>query len=381
MKILYLSAAVIPSEVSHTLSIMRLCQALTDQGHEVTLSAVASSPNPPDPVKYYGLRGGFYVCLNVVSPLLWNRVMRKLMLSGLALAFKTRKLIDEIKPDVIYSRLTITELALVPRSIPIIFETHSLGPLGQSWWQNLAFRWIVRHKNVRRIIVTTKMMANLVRERLPGVDVVVAPLSAEEPQAITGELPRPLPGKNDFRVGYTGYIDVDGYRGIDILVKLAEEMPGCDFHLVGGTPESVEHWSKVTKTDNIFFHGYQRSDLIPLYLAAFDVVVSPLQLAPVKRAPTGKGLSLLKIPQYMGYGKAIVASDLPAHREVLEHGITALLVEYGDVKGWAEAIRRLKNDPELRHAMGKSAQFDYTMNFTPARRVEKILSGLDVHAE
>ena len=90
MKILYLSAAVIPSEISHTLSIMRLCQAFADQGHEVTLSAVASSGNPPDPVGYYGLRGGFDVRLNRMNLLLWNRIMRKLMLSGLALAFRTR---------------------------------------------------------------------------------------------------------------------------------------------------------------------------------------------------------------------------------------------------------------------------------------------------
>ncbi|HEY8190489.1 MAG TPA: glycosyltransferase [Micavibrio sp.] len=375
MKILYLSAAMIPSEISHTLSIMRLCQAFADQGHQVTLSAVASPHNPADPVEYYGLRGGFDVRLNAMGKFIWNRVMRKLLASGLALAFKTRRLVEEIKPDLIYSRLTIAELALVPRDIPIIYETHSLGPLGQSWWQNLAFRWIMRHKNIRRIIVTTRTMADLVREKLPRIEVAVAPLSAEEPGTANETLPA-LPGKNDFKIGYTGYMDVDGYRGIDILVELAAAMPDCDFHLVGGTPEAVAHWSRVAETDNIFFHGYQRSDLIPSYLRLFDVVVSPLQRAPVRRAPTGKGLSLLKIPQYMGCGKAIVASDLPAHQEVLEEGRTALLVPHDDIQAWKEALRRLKDDSGLRRALEQNARADYSLYFTPARRVEKILGGL-----
>jgi glycosyltransferase involved in cell wall biosynthesis len=370
----------IPSEISHTLSIMRLCQAFTDQGHDVTLSAVASSRHPLDPIKYYGLRGGFDVRLNVMSRLIWNRVMRKFLASGLVLAFRTRRLVEEIRPDLIYSRLTITELALVPRDVPIVYETHSLGPLGQSWWQNLAFRWIVGHKNVRRIIVTTRAMADLVREKLPCAEISVAPLSAEEPGIVSETLPV-LPGKNDFRIGYTGYMDVDGYRGIDILVELAAAMPDCDFHLVGGTPEAVAHWSRIAKTDNIFFHGYQRSDLIPSYLALFDVVVSPLQRAPVRRAPTGKGLSLLKIPQYMGCGKAIVASDLPAHQEVLEQGRTALLVPHDDIQAWKEALRRLKGDAGLRHALEKNARADYSLYFTPARRVEKILDGLKEKTE
>lgn len=378
MKILYLSAALIPSEISHSLSIMRFCQAFKDAGHEVTLSAITQSRAPVDAVAFYGLHGGFDVRLLHVNPIVYNKVTRKLMLSGFYIGWKTRKLVNEIKPDVVYSRLTILELLFLPKNTPIVFETHSLGPLGESWWRNLAFRWMVKHKNFKRIAVTTKIMAGMVRERLPNVEIVIAPLSAEEPRVIsateTQNLKDTLPGNNDFRVGYTGYLDVGGYRGIDVLVNIAKEMPDCDFHIVGGTPESLAHWKSVATGENIFFHGHQRADLIPLYLSALDVVVSPLQLAPVKRAPTGKGLSLLKIPQYMAYSKAIVASDLPAHNEVLEHGKTALIVPAHDIQAWAKSIRRLKDDPALRAQLGQNAYTAYTDTFTPQRRVEKVLA-------
>lgn len=381
MKILYLSAALLPSEISHSLSIMRFCQAFADAGHDVTLSGITLSRTPVDPTAFYGLRGGFKTKILRVNRIIFNKITRKLLLSGLYIGWKTRKLIDEAKPDAIYSRLTIAELFFVPKNIPILFETHSLGPLGESWWRNLAFRWLIKNKNFKRIIVTTKVMAAMVQETLPSVLVVIAPLSAEEPRIITPEetraLVQSLPGKNNFRIGYTGYIDIDGYRGIDVLVKIAEAMPDCDVHIVGGTPDSVAYWKSIATGSNIFFHGHQRSDLIPLYLSALDIVVSPLQLAPVKRAPTGKGLSLLKIPQYMAYGKAIVASDLPAHREVLEHEKTALLVPAHDIAAWVAALRRLKDDASLRGQLGHAAHAVYTETFTPQKRVETVLKDLE----
>jgi hypothetical protein len=63
VKILYISAAAFPSEKSHSLSIMRVCQALSDAGNEVTLFGQSSDLKPFEkvPIGFYGLRGGFSV--------------------------------------------------------------------------------------------------------------------------------------------------------------------------------------------------------------------------------------------------------------------------------------------------------------------------------
>src|SRR5579884_3341097 len=52
------------------------------------------------------------------------------------------------------------------------------------------------------------------------------------------------------------------------------------------------------------------------------------------------------------FGKAIVATNLPAFREALRDGETALLVGYGDVDGLANALTRLILDRNERERLG-----------------------------
>ena len=97
---------------------------------------------------------------------------------------------------------------------------------------------------------------------------------------------------------------------------------------------------------------------------------------PTQEAPTGAGMSPLKIPQYMAYRKAIVASDIPAHREVLEDGRTATLVAPTDVAAWVLAISDLLKEPLKRQMLGDYAYRDYSEGFTSEGRVKTILCGL-----
>lgn len=54
----------------------------------------------------------------------------------------------------------------------------------------------------------------------------------------------------------------------------------------------------------------------------------------------------------VAYGKAVVASALPAFEGVLRHRETAWLAPYGDVEGFAGALLRLLRDPVLREVLG-----------------------------
>ena len=51
---------------------------------------------------------------------------------------------------------------------------HSLGPLGQGKLAASVFRWVINHKNVLRIVVTTEALAILIRKTFPHVNVKVA---------------------------------------------------------------------------------------------------------------------------------------------------------------------------------------------------------------
>jgi glycosyltransferase involved in cell wall biosynthesis len=387
MKILYISSALFPSQKSHTLSIMRMCQAFSDFGHEVVLGGVRPKKDMADPIAYYGLKGGFLVKSKWLSWFFNNKVTNKLLINQIIMAFSNKKLIKEFEPDIIYSRLTLLDLLLVPKDKPIIYEMHSLGYLGKSVLTAVFFRWIVRKKNFIKIIVTTTILKEILQKEFPDLEIVVARLSAEPPVEVAqSQLEQfrktQLLGAERFskHVGYTGYLDMIGLRGTDVLCQTAALMPNVAFHIVGGEPEILKYWQEYAASynqhGNIFFYGYRNPSEIPLFLNAFDVVLAPLQYRPSAKAPTGANMSPLKIPQYMSYKKSIIASYIPSHREVLRDEQNALLVAHDNPDAWRTAIQRLLNDDDLRLRIGQQAQADYYAEFTPDNRVKKILEGL-----
>jgi glycosyltransferase involved in cell wall biosynthesis len=56
----------------------------------------------------------------------------------------------------------------------------------------------------------------------------------------------------------------------------------------------------------------------------------------------------------MAYGKPVVAARAAGATEVVEHGRTGMLVEYGDVAGLTTALDELLGNPELRRRLGEA---------------------------
>ena len=81
----------------------------------------------------------------------------------------------------------------------------------------------------------------------------------------------------------------------------------------------------------------------------------------------------MKLFEYMAAGRPIVASDLPAIREVLTDDVDALLVTPGDADALAAAIRRLAGDPGLGARLSRAA-LDLVPQYTWARRAERLES-------
>lgn len=389
MRILYISSATFPSEKSHSLSIMRVCQSFHDAGHDVTLVGLVNNRvlADGDPVEYFGLRGGFSFIGLKINKFFKIRIFRAVLFDGFLLAWKIRKIIKEVRPDIIYSRLTVGELALVPSETPLIYEMHSLGPLGKHFIQKWVFLLLASIKNMRRIIVTTDYLMNKLQERFPKIQIVCARLSADLPAALDeNDLLRfrrqELMG-SEFRyhVGYTGYLDTVGLRGTDIIIKSAKKLPNVAFHIVGGESNVVEYWKSYARAhnqnNNVFLYGHRNPSQMPFFLNCFDIVLAPLQYRINRRAPVGLNMSPLKLPQYLSYGKAIVASDIPAHRECLTTNKTALLVPHDNVGEWVLAIKVLLRDHKKRKKLEDNAALTYRESFTHEMRVRTILSGFE----
>jgi glycosyltransferase involved in cell wall biosynthesis len=78
----------------------------------------------------------------------------------------------------------------------------------------------------------------------------------------------------------------------------------------------------------------------------------------------------------MAAGKPILASDIPALREILQDGDTALLLPPGEPEAWADAARVLLRDPAKAAAMGARARAAFLAEHTWDARAARILAHL-----
>jgi glycosyltransferase involved in cell wall biosynthesis len=111
-----------------------------------------------------------------------------------------------------------------------------------------------------------------------------------------------------------------------------------------------------------------------------DILLSPTQhkMGIAGGATTSsEWTSPLKLFEYMASGKAIIASDLPAIREVIDSGVNGLLVAPDDIDAWAKSLRRLESDPKLRSSLGHCAFKTVIKKYTWKRRAQKVISNIN----
>ncbi|GAA0463705.1 glycosyltransferase family 4 protein [Streptomyces olivaceiscleroticus] len=371
MRIAYLHSGSIPSIYANGIHVMRMCDAFTDAGHEVVLYALPGTAPAEDVHGYYGTRNCFAVRTVAQSPL-----------PGLGVWSRARRVRADLRrqglPDLLYGR-DLRALLACSDLAPLVYETHLL-------WSGRAARGIesllLRRRNLRRVVFVSEALADDYRLAFPhlgslrGADLVTAHDCAD-PVPDTGPVAH-LPGRTKaLKIGYVGHLYPG--RGTDVILDVAERLPDADFHLVGGTAADRAHWQSRSRLPHVHFHGHLPPAAIAPYHRAFDIVLAPYQRKAYCAGGVGeisRWVSPMKLFEYMAYGKAVIASDLPVLREVLTDGVNCLLCPPDSTEAWAAAVKRLAGDPGLRAALGNEARRQLLQHHTWRARAQQVLSGM-----
>jgi glycosyltransferase involved in cell wall biosynthesis len=75
----------------------------------------------------------------------------------------------------------------------------------------------------------------------------------------------------------------------------------------------------------------------------------------------------------MACGKAVIASDIPANRELITDGQDGLLVSPLVSSSFREAIIRLALNRELRESLGRKAREKISSKYSVGYRISRIL--------
>lgn len=122
---------------------------------------------------------------------------------------------------------------------------------------------------------------------------------------------------------------------------------------------------------NIFMGRVSREEAVKFH-QALDIFVVPRNDLLVTRAVTP-----LKPVEAMAMERPVVASDLPALREIVSDGITGILVPPADPEKLANAIEVLVDDAALRSRMGKAGRELVLLNRTWSGSVKASLDLYD----
>jgi glycosyltransferase involved in cell wall biosynthesis len=316
-----------------------------------------------DAYEFYGIVNTFKI-LRV--PFSTNRLMR------FAFARKVAMRARMTRADLVYGRSLHASFFSALAGVRSGFEAHAL----QDGWVSQCLLRLASHLHCFGGVVTiTAALKELFAKahHFPRSKIYVEHDAADE-QPDFDPL-RNWPGRsNALQVGYAGHL-YEG-KGAEVVCALAERMPEVDFHCVGGTQEDIARLTPRHHRNNLFFHGFVKPGEVYKYRNACDILLAPYQEKVGVwggGADIGKVMSPLKIFEYMSSRKAIVCSNLPVLREILNPS-NALLVACDRVEAWVEATGRLQRDERLRQMLAQQAYDDFVTRHTWKRRAERILA-------
>jgi glycosyltransferase involved in cell wall biosynthesis len=175
------------------------------------------------------------------------------------------------------------------------------------------------------------------------------------------------------------------WKGVDVLLRAMPLMPDVRLTIYGGLGAAAEDphlaaarslVARLEVAERVSFAGFVPHAEVRRRLVGAAAAIVPLPDLLMSRYFT----SPLKVFDYMAAGSPIVASDLPALREVLADGTNALLVPPGDPEALAAAVRRLFDEPGLAERLRRRA-FDDVRAYTWERRAERIIRAVTSLAE
>jgi glycosyltransferase involved in cell wall biosynthesis len=149
-------------------------------------------------------------------------------------------------------------------------------------------------------------------------------------------------------------------NGVEFLIEsllLLTDRSSCCLLIVGDGPERPSLENRVRESglsDSVIFAGAKSNSELPEFYADADIVVIPS----LKEATSIAGL------EAMASARVIVASDVGGLPEIIQDGVSGLLVPPRDPKALALAIERLIEEPGLRQKLGQAARSRVEREFT-----------------
>ncbi len=314
MRILYLAPIRLPAERAHGKQIMKTCEALASQGHEITLVHPSRRLEyPGDPFSYYGIRRRFSL-IKVSSG--WDRLAHGKFGFLLAVLFFFLAAVRASGRayDVVYTRTDWLAYVASFWFSRVVWEIHEART-------GFLARRLTRRSNVRAIAITRGIFdaqheagLRFAKELVvaDAVDLSEEPVSVDRARKLKEEIGL----ARDARVLlYAGSIGLYPWKGVDLLIEMAKVVPApWRILILGGDEGQIRAWQEKTGDTRCLWHPAVPPTEVGAWYALADAFALPNRAGD---RTSERFTSPMKLFEYLGEGKPILASRLPSIEEVV----------------------------------------------------------------
>lgn len=381
MRILFLAPQPFYQERGTPIAVRLLLEELSKEGHVVDLLTYHEGED----VAYPGLTIHRIPRVPFAGNIRPGFSLKKLICDAV-MFFRALRMVRRIRYDVVHAVEESAFIAVVIRrryGLPFLYDMDS--SLARQMAEKFRFLFFVRPLMVllERIPIASAMAVVPMCEALEDVarqegarktfvlkDVSLLGLSGDHSRWMRmWHLP---PGPRFMYVG-----NLESYQGVDLLLEAFGVFVRAGAKgaliIVGGKEEDILRYQDKARTlgieERIVFLGPQPvSSLAELFHEA-DVLVSPR----IKGDNTP-----MKIYSYLASGKAVLATDLPTHTQVLTPEVALLAPPTPAAFG--EAMKRLAGDAAMRLRLGESGHALAARHYSPEAfcgRVDEIYSWVE----
>ncbi len=336
----------------------RWANALSDLGHEIHFFSNIPLERPLNStIKVYNASG-------------------KGRLAGYFLnAPELRSLIKKIRPDIVHAHYSsgngiLAALALFNLKVPFITSLYGAEVFDfpkKSWLHKFILKCVC--VKATRVLSTSRVMAKEFSIHYPRLPVpIVTPFGVD-----TAKFKNEKEKKDSHKLIVGMVKKLEDKYGVDIFIKAAaliiesNDFKNISFKIVGGGSKERELKSLAEKlgiSAQIEFMGWLANDEIPLFLNQLDIFV-----VPSRHKSESFGVAAVEA---QSCGIPIIVSNLGGLPEVIEDGVTGLLVEPEDELSLANAVKKILLDQELSKSMSIAGQKRVKALFDWRKSIEQV---------
>jgi len=339
MKITYIANASIPSTSANSVHIMKICEAFKELEVDIELIVpnIGSKEllnNKKSVFDFYGIKNKFIIK--------YEQLISRTPVGIYNYLFALISVVKSLfKNNIIYTRNPIVSFFCIIFRKKHFIELH--GELKFISFKLFKLFKLFNSKSILNVVV----ISNALKEHYVNTYNIEYNKIMTLHDGVTisnfDTIRRNIFSNSSFNIVYVGSLNQG--KGIETILEIAK-YSNYTFHIYGGEEQQIKELQK-NNLSNIIFYGHIDNSLVPSVLEEADIVLMPYSKKVFGRGSDdiSKWMSPLKMFEYMASGRAIISSDLPVIREVLNED-NAYLVPPDDIDKWIKTIQHIQLNKE-----------------------------------